>query len=75
MHVYLFPQRLEEDIRGPGTGVVDGCELPCGCWESNLGLLEEQPVLLTTEPAQLSSPIHLSPTPFLQILKWVVQHT
>jgi len=23
----------------------DSCELPCGCWESNLGSLEEQPVL------------------------------
>ena len=30
-------------------------ELPCGCWELNLGPLEEQPVLLTTEPS-LQSP-------------------
>jgi hypothetical protein len=22
-----------------GTGVTDGCELPCGCWELNLGPL------------------------------------
>jgi hypothetical protein len=21
---------------------LDSCELPCGCWELNLGLLEEQ---------------------------------
>ena len=27
------------------------CELPCGCWELNLDPLEEQPVLLTTEPS------------------------
>ena len=27
----------------------------CGCWELNPGPLEEQPVLLTTEPSLLSS--------------------
>jgi hypothetical protein len=27
----------EEKVRCPGTGVTDGCEPPCGCWESNLG--------------------------------------
>jgi hypothetical protein len=32
-------------------GVTDGCELPCGCWELNPGLLEEQPVLLAAEPS------------------------
>ena len=21
----------------PGTGVTDGCELPCGCWDWNPG--------------------------------------
>ena len=31
--------------------VTDSCEPPCGCWELNPGPLEEQPVLLTTEPA------------------------
>jgi hypothetical protein len=30
---------------------TDGCEPPCGCWELNSGPLEEQPVLLTTEPS------------------------
>jgi hypothetical protein len=24
--------------------IIDGCEPPCGCWELNSGLLEEQPV-------------------------------
>ena len=40
-------------VRGqiPGNGVTDSCELPCGCWEVNPGPLEEQPVLLTTEPS------------------------
>jgi hypothetical protein len=26
----------------PETAVIDSCELPCGCWELNLGPLEEQ---------------------------------
>jgi hypothetical protein len=33
----------------PETGVADSCEPLCGCWESNLGSLEEQSVLLTPE--------------------------
>jgi hypothetical protein len=31
--------------------VTDSCELSCGCWESNPGPLEEELVLLTTEPS------------------------
>ena len=38
----------EEGIR-PIIG--GGCELPCGCWELNSGLLEEQSVVLTSEPS------------------------
>jgi hypothetical protein len=30
--------------------IMDGCEPPCGCWDLNSGLSEEQSVLLTTEP-------------------------
>ena len=40
-----------EAIRSLGTGVTDSCEQPCGCWELNLGPLEEQEMLLTTEPS------------------------
>jgi hypothetical protein len=36
---------------GLETGVTDSCELPCGCWETNPGSLEEQKVLLTDEPS------------------------
>ena len=39
------------DVTSPGTEVTDGCEPPGGCWESNLGPLEEQSVLLTPEPS------------------------
>ena len=38
-------------VKCPATGVTDSCELPYGCWELNSGPLEEQPVLLTTEPS------------------------
>jgi hypothetical protein len=31
--------------------ITDGCEPSCGCWELNSGPLEEQSVLLTTEPS------------------------
>jgi hypothetical protein len=30
--------------------MTDGCDPPCGCWDLNSGPLEEQSVLLTTEP-------------------------
>lgn len=45
----LCCQRSEKGIWSFGTWVVDGCDLSCGCWESNPGNLEEQLVLLTTE--------------------------
>jgi hypothetical protein len=38
-----------EGVEFPGPEVIDSCKLPCGCWELNLGPLEEHPVLLTTE--------------------------
>ncbi|KAM7331856.1 hypothetical protein ACRRTK_008564 [Alexandromys fortis] len=31
--------------------IIDGCEPPCGCRELNSGPLEEQAMLLTTEPS------------------------
>jgi hypothetical protein len=35
--------------------ITDDCEPPCGCWDLNSGPLEEQPVLLTTEPSHQPS--------------------
>ena len=35
-------------IKGP---ITDGYKPPCGSWELNSGPLEEQSVLLTTEPS------------------------
>jgi hypothetical protein len=42
--------------------ITDGCEPPCGWWELNSGPLEEQPVLLTTEPSlqAFNLPFHSS---------------
>jgi hypothetical protein len=61
--VCLYICTLEEGIRSHGATVIDGCELPCGCWELNPGPLQEQAVLLTAEPSLLS----LTP-PFLGFL-------
>jgi hypothetical protein len=38
-------------FRHTRRGHWDGDEPPCGCWELNLGPLEEQSVLLTAEPS------------------------
>ena len=45
------PQRPEKATEFPGTGVTDGCDPTCGCWELNLGPLKEQPVLLSADPS------------------------
>lgn len=47
----------------PGTGVKNGCELLCGCWELTLGPLEGKPVLLTTELAPVWRNLHLLSLP------------
>ena len=38
-------------MRSSGTGVIDVCELLCGCWELNSGPPQEQLMLLTAEPS------------------------
>lgn len=35
----------------PGTGITDGCELPCGSWKLNSSPLQKQWGLLNTEPS------------------------
>ena len=50
----------------PGTGVTHSCALPCSCWELNLGPLEEQPVLLTTEPSPQPQKLN-SPKPLFRL--------
>lgn len=40
MYMYLVciccQWKSEEGVGSPGTGVVDDCELPCGCWKSTV---------------------------------------
>jgi hypothetical protein len=50
-HACLMPMEVGEDIGYSETGVTESSELPCWCWEPNLGSLQEQEVLLTTEPS------------------------
>ena len=53
--VYLHVNRVCSTCGGQKRA-SDGCELhvalgtKCGCWELNVGLLEEQPALINTEP-------------------------
>lgn len=47
LHIYCL-RKPEKDNRSLGTRITDGCELPCGCLELNLGPVEEQPVVLLT---------------------------
>jgi hypothetical protein len=49
----LSSETPEEGIRS------DSCEPPYGCWELNSGPLEEQSVLLTTEPSLQPSTMDL----------------
>lgn len=46
LHVWYL-KRPEVGLGFPETGVTDGCELPCGCWELN----PVPPVLSTTKPS------------------------
>jgi hypothetical protein len=51
MYVSVLPLSSDTQQKAALDPITDGCELPCGCWELNSGTLEEQSVLLTTEPS------------------------
>lgn len=55
-HVCLLPTEVRRH-RTLSTEIADGCMLPCGCWELNLGALEQQ-VLLIAEPHACSQDTH-----------------
>jgi hypothetical protein len=42
--------RSQKRASDPRKLELDSCKQPCGYWEQNPGLLERQPVLLTSEP-------------------------
>lgn len=58
-----FLQRPERGIRSSGTGHRNGCERPSGCWVSNLGALQEQPVLVN---------LWISPAPTAPVFYFIV---
>jgi hypothetical protein len=47
----LVPTEVEAGIGLPATGDTDGCDLPHGCQELNMGLLEKDLMLLATKPS------------------------
>ena len=47
--------------RAPGP-IRGGCEPPCGCWELNSGPLEDQAMLLTSEPSLQPFILFLKPS-------------
>ena len=55
--------------------IRDGCEPPCGCWELNSGPLEEQAMLLTSEPSLQPSPLLLyDAAPHMKLI-FTTQHS
>ena len=70
MYVIALSSGVSVGQKRDSDPIIDASESPCACWELNSGLLEEQPVLLTTEPI---SPAVLF---VLQNFSWmVVAHT
>jgi hypothetical protein len=53
--------------------ISDGCESPCSCWELNSRPLQEQSVLLTTEPTL--QPYFYFETGFLHVTLAVLERT
>jgi hypothetical protein len=56
----LCPQKPEEDVGCPGTGVTGGGELLCECWDTNPGPLKEHPVLSTMSCISSQIPTFIS---------------
>lgn len=48
---YRCPQKPEQTIGSPVTGVRGGCKAPNMMQDLNPGPLQNQPVLLNTEPS------------------------
>lgn len=44
--IYYVHARCQREVRRGANGITDGCDLPYGCWEWNLGSLQEQRVLV-----------------------------
>ena len=51
------PTQVRRWCQSPGTGVMNGCEPPCGCWELDPDPLEEQTMLLSIDPSLQPCPL------------------
>jgi hypothetical protein len=50
LHIRVHHCFLQTDQKKASDPIINDCEPPCGCRDLNSGPLEEQSVLLTTEP-------------------------
>jgi hypothetical protein len=74
MCIDVFPSSMS--VRSPEIGVIGSCKLLRGCWELNPCPVEEQSVLLTTEPSLQSqilfyfieTEFHLKTLPGLELI-------
>ena len=48
--MWVYCHCLQAHQKRASDPITDGCGPPCGCWDLNSGLLEEQSVLLTAGP-------------------------
>ncbi|KAL1781927.1 E3 ubiquitin-protein ligase NEDD4 isoform X2 [Sigmodon hispidus] len=51
MWMFCLDKADEDGVGSPGSEATDGCDPPCSCWDLDPGSLEEDHILLTTEPA------------------------
>lgn len=56
-HMCAATMETDEGIGSPTTAGTDGCGVPRGCWLLNLGLQQEQHVVLAL--GHFSSPLYL----------------
>jgi hypothetical protein len=50
-YYFMYMSTLQTHQKRASDPITDGFEPPCGFWELNSELLEEQLVLVTTEPS------------------------
>lgn len=68
LHVLMCSTCVAGSLWGsPSNAIADNFKLLCGCWQSNLGFLEEQAVLLNTEARTL---LRLLLWTLLRLLPW-----
>lgn len=50
-HACQVPTEVRREGYSSWNRRTKGCDQPCGCWQSNQGPLEDQPVFLTAKPS------------------------